>query len=198
MSDEEWKLFRQEMTDVLPIAKSERSDSREKKLATPGEKARRQAAVTVAKKDTNTLSTDFVTMLDPLDVLSFRREGLQHGVFRKLKQGRYEIDARLDLHRMTVQQARREVYAFVRDSCQYDLRTVLILHGKGRRNLENPALLKSYAAKWLQELEEVIAYHSAQKRDGGVGAVYVMLKKSERLKRENRERHGLRANREDK
>jgi hypothetical protein len=35
-----------------------------------------------------------------------------------------------------------------------------------------------------------MAYHSAQKQHGGAGAVYVLLKKSERLKEKNREEHG--------
>jgi len=41
-------------------------------------------------------------------------------------------------------------------------------------------------------MPEVLAFHSAQKRDGGTGAVYVMLKKSDDAKQDNRERYGVR------
>jgi DNA-nicking Smr family endonuclease len=152
---------------------------------------RRIAAVELATKNVNYLSEEIVERIDPFEIIAYKRDGVQHGVFKKLKKGRYDIDAKLDLHKLTVAKAREEVFGFIAEAVKYDLRMVMILHGKGDRNPEDPALLKSYTAKWLTELPDVLAYHSAQQRDGGTGAVYVLLKKSERLKRQNRERLGL-------
>ena len=131
-----------------------------------------------------------VEPLDPWYVLDFKRAGIQNGVFKKLRQGRYEVDARLDLHRMTVKQAREEVHAFIADAMKYGLRTVLILHGKGKHKVEldKTAVLKGYVNRWLQDLDDVQAFHSAQPAHGGTGAVYVLLRKSAEKKRENRER----------
>ena len=42
--------------------------------------------------------------------------------------------------------------------------------------------------RWLRELDVVQAFNSAQPQHGGTGAVYVLLRKSEEKKRENRER----------
>ena len=39
-------------------------------------------------------------------VLEFKRPGIQNGVYRKLRLGHYDIEARLDLHRFTVAEAR--------------------------------------------------------------------------------------------
>ena len=139
------------------------------------------------------VSDDYVEQVKPLDILSFKRPGIQEGVFRKLRLGKYPIDGKLDLHRKTVQEARRELVTFLRDAQRYDARTVLVLHGKGERDPQRPAVLKSHTAKWLREIPEVMAYHSAQQQHGGVGAVYVLLRKSEKLKAENREKHGHRA-----
>ena len=50
-------------------------------------------------------------------------------------------------------------------------------------------LLKSYVSAWLPQLPAVMAIHSAERRHGGSGALYVLLRKSERKKAENRERH---------
>jgi DNA-nicking Smr family endonuclease len=50
-------------------------------------------------------------------------------------------------------------------------------------------VLKSYTAKWLIDMPQVMAYHSAQRHHGGAGALYVLVRKSERKKQENRERH---------
>lgn len=193
MHNDDKKLFHQEMADVTPAPKTARTLLKSSKTVTPGELERRHAAIDESAKDCNNLSTEHVDMLDPYAVLAFRRDGVQNGVFRKFKQGRYNFDARLDLHKKGVDQARKEVYVFIKEAYQFDLRTVMILHGKGDRNKEKPALLKSFTAKWLTEIPEVLAYHSAQQRDGGVGAVYILLKKSEKLKAENCERYGARS-----
>lgn len=192
-SEDDEKLFLEEMAGVTPAPKAARADLKSNKVVTPGELERRQAATAERAKDGNNLSTEYIEMFDPFAVLTFRRDGVQNGVFRKLKQGRYSFDACLDLHKKGVDQARKEVYEFIKEACKYDLRTVMILHGKGDRNKEQPALLKSFTAKWLTEIPEVLAYHSAQQRQGGVGAVYILLRKSNKLKGENRERFGARS-----
>ena len=69
-----------------------------------------------------------------------------------------------------------------------DIRCLLILHGKGERSTPR-ALLKSHVSAWLPQLPAVMAMHSAERRHGGSGALYVLLRKSERKKAENRERH---------
>ena len=91
---------------------------------------------------------------------------------------------------MTVKQARDEVKQFIDEASKLGLRTLLILHGKGQRKVEkeNTAVLKGYVNHWLQQLEMVQAFHSAQPVHGGTGAVYVLLRKNSDKKRENRER----------
>jgi len=127
-------------------------------------------------------------MVDPHDIIEYKRAGVQEGVYRKLRLGKYTVDAVLDLHRKTVEQSRQEVFGFIKDCTRLGLRTVMILHGKGDRS-QQPALLKSYVNKWLPSLPQVMAFHSAQRHHGGAGAVYVLLKKSDERKQENRERH---------
>jgi DNA-nicking Smr family endonuclease len=50
-------------------------------------------------------------------------------------------------------------------------------------------LKKSYVNHWLRELDEVIAYHTAQPMHGGFGATYVLLKKHPQQKLINREKN---------
>jgi DNA-nicking Smr family endonuclease len=71
---------------------------------------------------------------------------------------------------------------------QLDIRTVIIVHGRGERS-NPPALMKSYLTQWLQQIRDVQCVHSAQRFHGGTGAVYVMLRKSADKKIETRERH---------
>ena len=51
---------------------------------------------------------------------------------------------------------------------------------------EKTSVLKGCTNQWLQELNVVQAFHSAQPRHGGTGAVYVLLQKSDEMKRRNR------------
>jgi DNA-nicking Smr family endonuclease len=185
-SDDE---FLREMADVTPIRKEKRVRLRRDEVDA-AVAARREAAIADAARDRNPLADDGVRPLDPWYVLEFKRPGIQHGVFRKLKQGRYEAEARLDLHRMTVQRARREIYDFIAECHGLGLRSVLIVHGKGERSQDREAVgvLKGFVDHWLRELEPVQAFHSAQPAQGGTGAVYVLLSKSEKKKQENRER----------
>jgi len=167
------------MLGVTPLKR----DARERLLRKVNEgdgEARRLAAEGEPEGPLNSLVDEGVEPLDAWYVLAFKRPGIQHGVYKKLRQGRYEIDARLDLHRLSVKQARMDVHSFIQDAMQYGLRTVLILHGKGQRKTEQEktAVLKGYVQHWLQELEEVQAFHSAQPVHGGTGAVYVLLRKS--------------------
>ncbi len=182
-------LFLEEMADVKPLAREPRERLKRAAEAV-ALKARRAAAEGTDKASLNALVDEGVAPLDAWCVLSFKRPGIQNGVYKKLRTGRYEIEARLDLHRMTVLQARDEVNNFVKDAMALGLRTVLILHGKGQRKTEQTqtAVLKGYVNRWLQDLETVQAFHSAQPNHGGTGAVYVLLKKSADKKRENRER----------
>lgn len=185
--DDELELFRQEMQGVRRIKTKPRVDPPKPAVPEPSLIHRRQMAVQVAQGDSNHLTEEIIDLVHPLDLLEYRTDGVSHGVFRKLKRGQYAIDARLDLHRKSMQEAREEVFGFVADCLRYDVRSAMILHGKGERG-EPKAFLKSCVNTWLKQMPEVLAFHSAQKHHGGVGALYVLLRKSDRQKSENRER----------
>jgi DNA-nicking Smr family endonuclease len=192
MSDDEQSLFHDEMSDVTPLKREARvrtvgtANARDSSLA-----QRREAAVQDKNRDGNILTEDglAITPLDPWYVLDYKRPGVQNGVFRKLKQGRYEAEARLDLHRMTAAIARKELFEFIQESVRLGIRSVIIIHGKGesKAERERSSILKGCTDHWLRQLDMVQAFHSAQPRHGGTGAVYVLLRKSEEKKRENRE-----------
>lgn len=185
--------FEREMSGVRRLDLEKRADLKSSPAKTPGLDARRSAAVTDAHVDVNPLSDSAVEPVGPHDEIGFMRPGVQTGVYKKLRLGKYPIEARLDLHRMKVAQARQEVFSFLQECLRHNVRTVLILHGKGESNPEGRGVLKAFVNKWLKEIPEVMAYHSAQKQHGGTGAVYVLVRKSEEAKRENRELHGLRS-----
>jgi len=184
--------FFKEMQDVKPLQREKRVVLNSSKIDKNTIKTRQQAAQSENISLTDPLVNSAVEQLDANAILAYQRPGVQHGVYKQLRQGKYSIEARLDLHRMTSEQARLTLYQFVRDCITHDVRCALITHGKGEGRA-NPAVLKSLVAHWLPQIDEVLAFHSAQKHHGGTGATYLLLKKSEKKRLENLEQHQKRS-----
>ncbi|TOG46628.1 DNA endonuclease SmrA [Vibrio parahaemolyticus] len=185
--DDDFELFQQMMGDVKPI-NQDTAEHKKVHQVTDAHIAKREAAIWLTEDDPEYLSLDHAEMLKPDDFVEFKRDGVQDGVFRKLRLGKYPIQALLDLHRKTLKEARDEVVKFLKQCISMDIRTVVIVHGRGERS-NPPALMKSFVSSWLQQIQEVQCVHSAQRFHGGSGAVYVLLRKSADKKLENRERH---------
>ncbi len=145
---------------------------------------RQKAAETQPLKYENFLTDGEVDQVSPQEVLSFKTSGIQPNVFKNLKKAKYAFDYHLDLHRMTVNQARQVIYTLVSSAEVEDFRCLLITHGKGERSPQ-PAKLKSYVNHWLRQIEQVIAFHSALPKHGGTGSLYVLLKKPKETRKIN-------------
>jgi DNA-nicking Smr family endonuclease len=184
--------FRELMADVRPL-KGERALRLPRATEiTPGTLERRLAAESLVRTDPNFLSATHIPLLDPHAELSFIRPGVQYGVFKRLRLGDYRFDSRLDLHGLSVEQAREALFRFIADCMRHDVRAALLSHGRGAGR-STPALLKSCVALWLPQFAEVLAFHSAPRHLGGTGATVILLRKSERARQENFEKHSRRA-----
>ena len=185
--DDDLSLFQQMMGDVKPL-QQDTTEHKKQHQVTDAQLAKREAAIWLTEEDPEYLSIDHAEMIKPDDIIEFKRDGVQDGVYKKLRLAKYPIQARLDLHKRTLEQARDEVVKFLKQCMRMDIRTVVIVHGKGERS-NPPALMKSFVAQWLMQIKEVQCVHSAQRFHGGTGAVYVLLRKSAEKKIETRERH---------
>lgn len=128
-------------------------------------------------------------LLNPLDPIDWKRDGVQEGVYRNLRLGRYTSDARLDLMHKPLAECADEVVEFIEQCVGLGIRTVLINFGRSRQADSHANRVKSCLHLWLPALDEVMAYHGAQPQHGGFGAVYVLLRKSEQQRQQNLERH---------
>lgn len=111
------------------------------------------------------------------DRLFFSRPGLQNKRIKQLTRGDIRQSDYLDLHQMTVEQARRAVPNFLLKSREHSYTCVRIIHGKGKLN-QSGAKLKNHVHCWLMQIPWVLAFSSAQPRDGGAGALYVLLRRN--------------------
>lgn len=104
--------------------------------------------------------------------------GIDHGLLRKLRNGEFPQDARIDLHGFDEVSARRRVHETLLETRERGGRCVLVIHGRGNRSPGGP-VLKEALIGWLGEPvigPSVLAFSSATNGDGGVGATYVLLK----------------------
>jgi DNA-nicking Smr family endonuclease len=188
MLDDGLDAFLNELKDVKPIQQTDRALTNQPKN-TLAQQLKRQAIEDNQNLINNYLSVEKVETVDPYDHISFRQDGVQHGVFKNLRLGKYKIDFVLNLQQYKFEQARTAIFTQITNSHNEGERTLLIKHGLGLRSQPFPALLKSYLHQWLQQMPEVIAYHTAQPNHGGNSAVYALIKKNQQEKNNNRELH---------
>ena len=111
----------------------------------------------------------------PLDELSYRRDGIALSVLQKLRRGDYRIEAELDLHGCTGREAHAQLIAFIAHVRARGLRCVRVIHGKGMRSGPRGPVLKQTVNTLLRRADCVLAFSSARARDGGTGATLALL-----------------------
>lgn len=120
------------------------------------------------------------------EFLLFARPGVQKRLLADLQRGYLPVDLELDLHGLTVSHAQRCLDEFLADCARRRARCVSVIHGKGFRSEERQPVLKCKVNYWLRLRAEVLAFCSATRRDGGTGAVYVLLRNPDKALRERR------------
>ena len=189
MTDNKRSLFEQEFSDVQSLASSPRAAmckhaKRQDHNRVQARKNASSESLTTQIQDAQPVDLQFV---DPYDLLEWKSTGVQPDTMNKLKNGRYPIQDKLDLHNKRVADAFPGLLLFITKCLEKRLRTVLIVHGVGLRSTP-PAQMKSHVAHWLKQHPKVNAYVTAPGHQGGAGATLVHLKKSRDAKLETKER----------
>lgn len=110
---------------------------------------------------------------------------IDRATYVRLKKGRLPIEGRIDLHGMTAMAAQRNLTAFLRHGQAAGMKAVLVITGRG---LDPEGLgrgvLKRETPHWLDALPDVVAgYSAADRKHGGAGALYVRLRRIDKVKR---------------
>ncbi len=164
-------LFRAAVRGVRPLG------SRASSPATP--KVRPQARFARADRAAVLRESLDSPAADPAiaagDELVFHRPQVQPAVIRRLRRGEYRVEREIDLHGLTVAEAKQELRRFLVHALTSQVRCVRIIHGKGLRSGHRGPVLKAAVSAVLRHSGAVLAYVSARPVDGGTGAVYVLL-----------------------
>jgi DNA-nicking Smr family endonuclease len=107
---------------------------------------------------------------------SFRRSGVSPQTLRQVRREGQAVRECLDLHGLTRDQARAAVSHFVKSAAQHGVSRVRIIHGQGYGSANGAAVLKQQTRHWLTQMPEVLGFVTPAAREGGKGAVVVLLK----------------------
>jgi DNA-nicking Smr family endonuclease len=162
------ELFRAEVSDAKPLQAELAEPYRQRPAPVPRPVPIEDAADAPALLAESEVETH--------DYLLFARPGVQKRVVAELQRGRIEPELEVDLHGLRAEHARAVLRDFFVDCRHRRVRCARIIHGKGRASDDRPPVLKRKVNYWLRLREDVLAFCSATRRDGGTGAVYVLLR----------------------
>ncbi len=163
-------LFKEAMQDVKPI-------QADNKVRTKPTHKNIKIRNHEQRPDINDVFSD-APVDDCPDQLFYSRDGITPDTLKKLRKGKFHIDHSIDLHGMTVDAARDYLLEFLSE-CEADgSRGIIIVHGKGYSSPGKKPVIKPMVNRWLRAAPTVLAFCSALPKDGGTGAVYVLLKRS--------------------
>lgn len=114
------------------------------------------------------------------DLAPGRTPGLDKRTAQRLRRGQLAVEAKLDLHGLTQDQAHRALADFLVSAQGAGKRCVLVVTGKGLTPRGDSGVLRAMLPRWLNTpplRERVLALQAAQPRHGGTGAFYVLLKR---------------------
>jgi DNA-nicking Smr family endonuclease len=108
-----------------------------------------------------------------------RAAGVDRRSAQRLTRGQLPIEAALDLHGYTQDRAHAALERFLSEAQARGLRCVLVITGKGTTK-EAGGVLRAQVPRWLNEpanRARVLAFDYAQPKDGGLGALYVLIRR---------------------
>jgi DNA-nicking Smr family endonuclease len=170
------RLFRETFKDVRPL-KERRSEPYRRRLPP------RPLNLSVGDEEETERDLYSEQEIETGEELHFARPGIQQRLMHDLRRGYLEIGAELDLHGLTVRYAREDLKRFLETCQQRGIRCARIIHGKGYGSEGRQPVLKQKLNLWLRQREDVLAFTSAPRHDGGTGAAYVLLRNPQKRRR---------------
>lgn len=170
ISQEDLDAFHEAVKDAKPLSQNKI------RLKSPQPVRKRKAIDDLEWEPLNLSEAQDLGQVRGEEFIGYKQAAISNKTLRKLRKGQYNVDAMLDLHGMSVEEAKSAVESFLQQCLQRSIRVALIIHGKGRHT-EMP-ILKNKLNHWLRDIHLVLAFCSAAPSHGNRGAIYVLLKRN--------------------
>jgi DNA-nicking Smr family endonuclease len=175
--DDDLELFREAMRGVRPLAQPKRAPT-PRRPPPPRARFTRAERAEVLRES---LAPPPVELdIQPGESEQHRQPGVPEAVLRRLRRGHYRIEAEIDLHGLTVTEARAQLREFLLEALSQRRQCLRIVHGKGLRSGPRGPVVRNAVIALLRRADSVLAYTSAAIRDGGTGATLVLLRAGNR------------------
>jgi len=171
--------FRRTMQSVKPIKQAARVEHKPAPQPAPALRRANALGETSTRADVGVSDSGEITLLLSEGGTAFVRSDAAPDTARNLRRGQWRAGAELDLHGLRVEQARHAMLSFLDECQEHGIRCVRIVHGKGYGSEGLEPVLKDKARTWLVQKTEVLAFSEAPEREGGAGALLVLLRQSE-------------------
>ncbi len=175
MNEEDIDDFRRAVSDATPLTSDER---------VPEHRVKRRPKARFTRADERrALDESLAGDIDTIEhgygaALRFQRPSVDRRTMRKLTRGGYSVQDEIDLHGMTMAEAKPRLAEFIETNARRGRLCVRIVHGKGLGSGHRGPVLKNAVNRWLRKWDTVIAFVSTRQVHGGTGALYVLLQKS--------------------
>lgn len=171
---EESHLFTEAMSGVTPVKGKGRD------LAKPPEKPSAKALAPVDVMQQLLDGTIEFALHNTGEYIEGHVIGVDPMVIEQLRAGALSPEAHIDLHGQNAEQAYETLSYFLKHSYQKNMRTVIVVTGRGKNSPSGIGIIRSMLPLWLTRnpfKRVVLGFCSARPHDGGAGAVYVLLRK---------------------
>ena len=98
-------------------------------------------------------------------------------IIKELHRGRFAVQDYIDLHGYVLDDAEMALQDFLLEAKRRGHRCIKIIHGRGLRSPDGPVLKKAVIDFLSSRYRKnVIGFSTARQNDGGLGALYVLLR----------------------
>ena len=175
VTDKDIDEFRRAFSDAKPLKVEDR---------VPEERPKPKPAARFSRADEREVLRE--SLRDDIDTIEhgygaairFCRASVGKRTMRKLARGGYSVQAEIDLHGMTLAEAKPRLTDFIDYCASQGNLCVRVVHGKGLGSGDRGPVLKNAVNRWLRKWDSVLAFVSTPQVDGGTGAVYVLLQRT--------------------
>lgn len=176
LTPEEADLWRRAMDSVKPLKKRPAKTP----LSPPPTPAKRSRPVAKAASPQKAKAPKKAPPPQTMpDLVPGKTPGVDRRTTTRMRRGKLDVEARIDLHGHYQDQAHRALNGFIMASVDAGRRCVLVITGKGSRG-EGGGVIRAAVPRWLGLAplrEHVLAINPAHPKDGGDGALYVLLRR---------------------
>lgn len=176
---EDAELFKKAMQDVTPL-----KNNKAPVISTLGPKTHKNGYLKYVRRKNSApqkaaltfREVDATNPVSSFESIRHSEKGLRPKDFVRLKNSDFELEAVLDLHGKTAEEAELAIDHFIQQAIHCAMKYIRIIHGKGHNSEHDYPVLKNVCYQKLKSYKSVVAFCSAPEKDGGAGAVNIQLR----------------------